>query len=99
MARRKVIWSPRSKNDLFEILDYYYQRNGNKSYSQKLHRQFKNATNLLTKYANIGIKTDVNNVRNLIVGEYSIFYRVEKETIEIITIWDCRQDPKDLELQ
>jgi len=52
----------------------------------------------LTKYANIGIKTDVNNVRNLIVGEYSIFYRVEKETIEIITIWDCRQDPKDLEL-
>jgi len=84
---------------LSEILDYYYKRNGNKNYSQKLHRQFKSAIRILTSHVNIGIGTDVNNVRNLIVGDYAIFYRIEKKSIEIITIWDCRQDTERLDIK
>ena len=29
---------------------------------------------------------------SLFVGDYAIFYKLSKNTIEIITIWDCRQD-------
>ena len=98
MAKRKIIWSSRAKIDQFEILDYYYKRNGNKIYSQKLSRKFRGATRLLIKYPKIGTQTDVKNVRNLIEGDYAIFYRIDQNIIEIITIWDCRKDPDRLEI-
>jgi plasmid stabilization system protein ParE len=98
MAGRKIIWSPRAKIDQFEILDYFYKRNGNKKYSQKLYKEFKKAINLLIKHSDIGIRTDINNVRNLIVNNYAIFYRKDKDSIEIITIWDCSQDPEKLDI-
>ena len=31
MAKQKIIWSPRAKLDLFEILDFYFKRNGTKT--------------------------------------------------------------------
>ena len=97
MAKRKVIWSARAKIDQFEILDYYYKRNGNKVYSQKLFKRFRSAIKLLIKHPEIGVQTDVKNIRNLIEGDYAIFYKIGQDIIEIITIWDCRQDPEKLE--
>lgn len=97
MAKRKIIWSDQARIDQFEILDYYFKRNGNKVYSQKLYKRFKSAIKLLNKHPEIGVQTDVKNIRNLIDGDYALFYKVEQDTIEIITIWDCRQDPEKLE--
>ncbi|MBI9037128.1 MAG: type II toxin-antitoxin system RelE/ParE family toxin [Bacteroidales bacterium] len=97
MVKRKIIWSPRAKIDQFKILDYYFKRNGNKTYSRKLFKRFKNATNLIVKHPEIGIRTDIKNIRNLIEGDYAIFYRINPNTVEIITIWDCRQDTEKLE--
>ncbi len=96
MVRRKIIWSARAKIDQYEILDYFYKRNGNKTYSRKLLRRFNNAINLLSNHPETDIKTDVIDIRNLIEGDYAIFYRIEKGSIEIITIWDCRQNPDKL---
>lgn len=96
MVKRKIIWSPGSKLDLFDILNYYYQRNGNKTYSKKLNSTFKKSVRLLAKHADIGVQTDVQNVRNLIQGDFNIFYEIKTETIEIITIWDSRQDSDKL---
>jgi len=94
MAKRKIIWSPKAKIDQFKILDYYYERNGNKTYSQKLYKRFQSAIKLLTKHPEIGVHTDITNIRNLIDGDYAIFYRINQKNIEIISIWDCRQDPE-----
>ena len=98
MAKRKVIWSPQAKIDKFKILNYYFKRNGNKVYSKKLFHRFKKATKLLTNHPEIGVKTDVKNVRNLIEGDYCIFYKLKSEHVEIITIWDSRQDPQQINL-
>jgi len=35
----------------------------------------------------------------LIHGDYAIFYRISEVTIELITIWDSRQDPKKLDIK
>jgi len=98
MVKRRIVWSQRAKIDLFELLDYFYQRNGNKNYSRKLNKQIRAAIKILTRYSDIGIKTDIENVRNIIVQDYCIFYRKKKETIEILTIWDSRQDPNNLKI-
>ncbi len=96
MVKRKVIWSTKAKFDLFRILDFYYKRNGTKTYSKKLNSTLRNSVRLLEKYSEIGTRTDVQNVRNLIEGDYSIFYKIEPEVVEITTIWDNRQNPEDL---
>jgi plasmid stabilization system protein ParE len=99
MAERKIIWSARAKNDLIEILDYYYKRNGTKTYSKKLNSTLRKSIKLLKKYPYIGVKTDIQSVRNLITSCYSIFYEIGSESIEIITIWDDRQNPDNLILE
>ena len=81
MAKRKIIWSPRAKLDQYEILGYYSKRNGNKTYSRKLFKRFKNAISLLAKHPEIGVRTDVKNVRSLVEGDYT------KLTMSLVLFW------------
>jgi plasmid stabilization system protein ParE len=99
MAKRKIIWSTKAKVELFEILDFYYQRNGTKTFSEKLNVTFRKSVRLLAKYSDIGIPTDIPNVRNIIEGDYSIFYKIESDTLEILSIWDNRQNPDQLNIK
>ncbi len=99
MVKRKIIWSSRSKTDLFDILDFYFQRNGTKTYSIKLNANLRKSILLLETYPEIGVQTDVENIRSLIHGDYAIFYEIKTKSLEIITIWDCRQDPERLRIK
>ena len=92
MAKRKIIWSLKAKRDLFLILDFYFKRNGTKTFSVKLNTRFNKIIKVLIKHPEIGIKTELENVRVLIEGDFNIFYKIEPKIIEIITIWDNRQD-------
>ena len=96
MARRKIIWSHKAKIKLTEILDFYIDRNKSKTYSIKLHKQIQKNVRLLIKQPNLGIKTNDENIRALIIGEYIVFYEVAKDFVIVHTLWDCRQNPKDL---
>lgn len=99
MVKRKIIWSPRAKLDLVSILDFYITRNGTKTYSLKLNAAIRSSIRLLEKHPEIGVKVDIKNLRNLIQGDFSIFYEIKSDTIEIITVWDSRQDPDKLEIK
>jgi plasmid stabilization system protein ParE len=99
MVKRKIIWSSRAKTDLFDILDFYFQRNGTKTYSIKLNANLRKSILLLETHPEIGVQTDIDNIRNLIHGDYAIFYEIKIKSIEIITIWDCRQDPEKLKIK
>jgi toxin YoeB len=96
MAKRKIVWSDKAKIDLLLILEYFYIRNGSKTYSLKLNSKIRRAVRLLTNHPFLGLQSDVENVRALVEGGYAIFYQVDKETIRITTIWDCRQNPDNL---
>ena len=96
MAKRKIVWSSKAKIDLFQILEYFYIRNGSKTYSIKLNSKIRRAVRLLSNHPFLGLQSDVENVRALVEGDYAIFYQVDKETIKITTIWDCRQNPETL---
>ncbi|MBN1183191.1 MAG: type II toxin-antitoxin system RelE/ParE family toxin [Bacteroidales bacterium] len=99
MVKRKIIWSPRAKSALLGILDYYIKRNGSKTYSNKLNASLRSSIRLLENHPELGIKADIKNVRVLIHGDYAIFYKISEVTIELITIWDSRQDPKNLDIK
>jgi toxin YoeB len=99
MVKRKIIWSPRAKSDLFSILDYYFKRNGSKTYSIKLNASLRASIRLLENHPELGVKVDIKYVRVLIHGDYGIFYEIREDTIELITIWDSRRDPEKLEIK
>jgi plasmid stabilization system protein ParE len=86
MVKRKIIWSPRAKTDLFNILDFYIKRNGNKTFSIKLNTNLRKSIRLLETNPEIGVQTDIENIRNLIHGDYEIFYEIKMQLIEIMTI-------------
>ena len=99
MVKRKIIWSPRAKIDLFNILDFYFKRNGTKTYSIKLNTNLRKSIRLLETHPEIGVQTDIENIRNLIHGDYEVFYEIKIKSIEIITIWDGRQNPEKLKIK
>jgi plasmid stabilization system protein ParE len=92
MGRRKIVWSLRAKLDWFEILEFYHHRNGNKNFSIKINSIIKSSIQLLSNQSEIGLPTDIENVRILIEGNYEVFYQINAKTIEILTIWDSRQN-------
>lgn len=99
MVKRKIIWSSRAKSDLFNILDFYFKRNGIKTYSIKLNTTLRTAIRLLETHPELGLKADVKGLRNLIHGDFNVFYEIKEKTIEIIMIWHSSQDPEKLDIK
>jgi len=91
---KKIIWPRLAQNNRIQILDYWITRNKSVSYSKKLNRIFEETASLLSKHPKIGKKTDVPDVRIKILKDYFFTYRETEKQIEILTIWDSRQDPE-----
>jgi plasmid stabilization system protein ParE len=96
MAKRIIVWSHRANIKLFELLDFYAERNKSKTYSKKLYQKFKKELSLLTRQPRLGVKTDFESIRGLIIEEYILFYEITPDKIIVHTVWDCRQNPDDL---
>ena len=99
MVKQKIVWSHRANIKLFEILDFYAERNKSEAYSKKIYKKFKKELSLLIKQPEIGTKTDMESVRGLIVDEFILFYEATTEMIIVHTIWDCRQNLDNLTIQ
>ncbi len=96
MVKRKIIWTLKAKNQLFSILEYFAETNKSKTYSLKLHKKIKSEILITLKQPNIGKQTDVLNIRGLIIENYIVFYELLDTNIIILNIWDCRQNPENL---
>ncbi len=99
MAKRKIVWSNRARIKLLTILEFYTERNKSKTYSKKLYTKFNKELSLLLKQPEIGIKTELESVRGLIVDEFILFYEVTTEMIIVHALWDSRQNPTDLKIK
>lgn len=96
MAKGKIIWSKTAELKLYNILEYYAFRNKSKAYSNRLFQKINKELLLLLKQPDMGIKSEIESVRGLIIDYYIVFYESRDNNIIIHTIWDCRQNPNDL---
>lgn len=96
MAKRKIEWTHKAQIKLFQILDYYEERNKSKSYSIKLYKKITKQVNFLTKYPELGRETEQEGIRGLIIDHYIVFYETKPELIIVHLIWDGRQNPEHL---
>lgn len=52
----------------------------------------------MSKNPQMGIKTDLDSVRGVIVRDFILFYELTPEKIIVHTVWDTRQNPDDLKI-
>jgi toxin YoeB len=90
---KQVIWSKLAHQDRKSILEYWIRHNISDLYSNRLNQIFENTVDLISKHPKIGKKTEVQDIRIKIIKNYFLTYRETPTTIEILTIWDSRQDP------
>ena len=99
MVKRKIVWSNRARIKLFEILEFYTERNKSKLYSAKLYQRINKELKILHSQPDIGLNSEIESVRGLIIDDYILFYEYNDERIIIHSIWDCRQNPEDLRIK
>jgi toxin YoeB len=97
VAKKQVIWSIRAQQDRISILEYWIVRNKSKTYSSKLFMLFKQAVDLISDHPRIGKPTKYGNVRFKIVRDYLLFYEEMEDSIEILLVWDGRQNTDKLD--
>lgn len=98
MAKREIVWTRNSEIQLQEILVFYTKRNKSRNYSLKLYRKFKAELKNVALKPEIGLKTKLDQVRGLIVGDYFLFYKILHDKILVLKVWDCKQNPDKLNI-
>ena len=95
-----VVWTPKAKEELKEILVYWKKRNKSNTYSVKLNTEAQKVVKSLIDNPYIWpIEEGDEDVRSVLVFyNYSIFYRVENNIIRILSFWDNRRNPNSLDL-
>lgn len=94
---KKIIWTVGAQFDRKEIFTYWNERNKSKSYSFRLNQLFIEATELLVLHPLTGRLTTIENVRVKIVRDYLLVYRNTEIEIQILAIFDSRQNPDSFE--
>src|SRR5882757_2701099 len=97
MAKR-IIWTEQASFERREILNYWYFRTGNKKYSKKLALQFRETVKYIASHNYLGRGTELEDVRVAVCGHYLLFYKLITESVLVITVFDNRRNPQDLDL-
>jgi len=97
---KQVIWSPLAEEDFANILEYLYRILG----SQVALRFMDMTDNFIQQIAiNSGqfpLIHKKQRVRKCVITKHnSLFYREAKEKINILRIYDTRQDPNQLKFE
>jgi plasmid stabilization system protein ParE len=94
-VHKHVIWSPLSENDFDQILNYL-----SINWDYKVVNQFIDLTEHLINQISENPKQypliyKKKGIRKVVLTKHnSLFYRVSKDHIDILRIYDTRQDPQ-----
>jgi len=99
MADKKIIWSALAQSEFRDILEFYNERNRSVTYSLKLLDEVEDLLKTLSKNEFIGRLTSNKKTRVIPMKVYLIFYEIKKDTIEIVSFWDNRQDNEKLHIK
>lgn len=95
----KVVFSTRAETDLENTIIYL-----NNNWSEKIAKEYADKVDrvieIISKMPFLYPKIDERkNIRKcLIVKQNAMYYKVKKQTVTILSIFDTRQNPKKLKL-
>jgi plasmid stabilization system protein ParE len=99
-----IEWTDKAKRHLKDIFDFYVETAGRKI-ATEMATDIKVATKPLTKFPQMAaIEPFLSDLpekfRSLVVrGHYKVIYYADSDTVHILAVWDCRQNPDNLQVQ
>lgn len=94
-----LFWLPTAEEDL-DLLYHYYAKDKSKKYAVKIYNEILDSAEQLVDFPEMGIveqelSEDKNEYRSLLVRRhFKLVYLIEKSSVYVIALFDCRQDPK-----
>jgi len=95
---KQIVWTVRAQHDRERIFGYWNERNKSTVYSNKLNSIFKKTLILISDYPHLGKRTNFDQVRLKIINNFYLFYKITDKHLVVLSIWDCNQDLKNLNL-
>jgi toxin YoeB len=95
---KEIRWSVRADQDRIDIFKYWTKRNKSVTYSIKLNRLFIEILEKLAEQPDMGREVNSPFIRKIIVTNYLIYYEVNSDFIQVLTIWDSRRNPRRFKL-
>lgn len=91
----QIVWNKRASKQFEKIQDYLVNEFGEKVTEEFTNRVF-NFLDLLAIYPDIGtIENRERNIRGFLLHRHTtLFYKLDRGTIYILSVFDNRQDPK-----
>jgi toxin ParE1/3/4 len=97
----KVLWSDTSLAQLQDIFDYYNLRVST-NVATKIVKELVERSFILETNPLIGVKEPLLGKRQyeyrfIVVNNYKIIYRFNNNIARIVSVFDCRQNPRKVE--
>ena len=96
---RSIEWSPRAESEYFDHLEYLVQKWGQKvaqNFRGRIQEVLDHVVERPRMYPATGSR---KNVRRCVVSkQVSLYFRIKKDKIEIVTLFDTRRDPNSRRL-
>ena len=94
----KIKWTPEAENLYFENLEFWINHNKSSTYALKIIDEVVRKEKLIADNPYIcalveGTKEEVRRV--LVLENFAIHYRINKLTIEVLSFWANKQNPKN----
>ncbi len=96
---KEIVWTETAVRDRLRIYLFWLSHNQSQIYSDKLEKLFNESAKLIAEFPEIGANTDYKGVRVKLVGNHKLFYKSGEGQIEIIRIWDTRQNPAEIDIE
>jgi hypothetical protein len=91
-----VEWTATAELQLLNVLEFWNNNNGSTKFSESLLKEINDRINFLRAYPLSSIKSSFSGVRMAAMGHFILFYRIEEDTLWVMSFWDNRRDPKEL---
>lgn len=93
----KIIWTQRAKSEFDDTCNFWINKNKSNTYSEKLLDETLRKINIILENPKIGTESKKNKLRRVLVLEnFSLTYRLSKDSIHIVSFFDNRRNPNSL---
>lgn len=90
MSEYRIVFSPRARQGLADVADYLYQQNLSQRFVLDYLQRFEDWLNtLLLQFPESGTPMPEfgDNIRRVVYQQYSFLYRLNGNSIEILTVY------------
>ena len=98
-GRRKIIWTIIARTTRNSIFSYWNNRNKSNLYSKKLFVLFNETLERIAQFPQTSLATNSSNIRYVLVRDYYLIFEISEFTINVLDIWDTRQNPQNFPIK